>query len=152
MPPPRSAASSQRGSQPSQTTAGRALALPSSISTEELREYFECPICLSPPRPGANIFACAQGHMICQICRPRVKSCPVCRITGTESNHLRLYTIERLFEDKVPSQCKFTELGCDVELLGQLLLQHERQCPFEQIKCDFNDRGCGKSSFYFLQR
>lgn len=41
MPPPRSAASSQRGSQPSQTTAGRALALPSSISTEELREYFE---------------------------------------------------------------------------------------------------------------
>ena len=140
----RSAGSSQRGSLPTVST-GRASILPSSISTEELREYFECPVCLSPPRPGANIFACAQGHMICHSCRPRVNSCPVCRITVTENNHLRLYTIERLFEDKVPSECKFSELGCDVELTGQLLLQHESQCPFEQIKCDFNDRGCGES-------
>ena len=32
------------------------------ISTEEIREYFECPICLLVPRPGTPIFACSQGQ------------------------------------------------------------------------------------------
>ena len=35
-----------------------------SISTEELREYFECPVCLVVPRPGCPIFACPQGKFI----------------------------------------------------------------------------------------
>ena len=33
-----------------------------SISTEEIREYFECPICLLVPRPGTPIYACSQGQ------------------------------------------------------------------------------------------
>ena len=111
-----------------------------SISTEEIREYFECPICLLVPRPGTPIFACSQGHMICNVCRPQIYHCPICRISITERNQQRLYFAERLLEDKVPAQCKFSELGCEVELIGHLLMQHENgKCPFEPVNCDFNE-------------
>ena len=46
-------------------------------------------------------------------------------------------------EDKVPAECKFSEFGCEVELIGHLLMQHENgRCPFEPVNCDFNHRGC----------
>ena len=113
--------------------------LSSSISTEELREYFECPVCYVVPRPATPIFACPQGHMICSLCRPRLNSCPICRISVTEDNHMRLYFAERLLEDKVPAQCKFADFGCKVELVGSLLLRHEHNgCPFEPVSCDFD--------------
>lgn len=116
-----------------------------SISTEEIREYLECPICYHVPRPGAPIFACAQGHMICSQCRPQIETCPICRISITEENQQRLYFAERLLEDKIPAQCKFNHLGCQVELIGHLLAQHENgQCPFEIIQCDFDHRGCSE--------
>ena len=79
--------------------------------------------------------------MICNQCRPRLSTCPICRIPITENNQMRLYFAERLIEDKVPNQCKFADLGCDVELIGQLLLRHEAsECPFEPLNCDF--KGC----------
>lgn len=114
-----------------------------SISTEEIREYLECPVCYHVPRPGAPIFACAQGHMICDQCRPQVDHCPICRISITVENQQRLYFAERLIENKIPAQCKFTHLGCEVELIGHLLMQHENgRCPFEPINCDYDHRGC----------
>ena len=118
-------------------------AIPRSISTEEIREYFECPVCYNVPRPGAPIYACAQGHMICSECRPLVTQCPICRINITEENQQRLYFAERLLEEKVPAPCKFTHLGCQVEDIGHRLMQHENgQCPHEPLKCDYVHRGC----------
>ena len=111
------------------------------ISTEEIREYFECPICLLVPRPGTPIFACPNGHMVCNVCRPQIDKCSICRISITEQNQQRLYFAERLLENKVPAQCKFSELGCEVELIGHLLMQHENgKCPFEPVNCDH--KGC----------
>ena len=56
---------------------------------------------------------------------------------------MRLYFAERLLEDKVPAQCKFHNLGCQVELKGHLLMQHENgRCPYEPVNCDFDHRGC----------
>ena len=49
------------------------------ISTEDLREYFECPICFNVPR-SPPIYACGVGHMICRVCRPKLKNCPTCRM------------------------------------------------------------------------
>ena len=81
--------------------------------------------------------------MVCSVCRPQIRTCPICRISITEANQQRLYFAERLLEDKVPAQCKFSEFGCDVELIGYLLIQHENgKCPFEPLNCDFNHRGC----------
>ena len=53
---------------------------------------------------------------------------------------MRLYFAERLLEDKVPAECKFQDLGCQVELIGHLLMQHENgRCPYEPIRygCHF---------------
>ena len=84
-----------------------------------------------------------EGHMICNVCRPQINQCPICRISITERNQQRLYFAERLLEDKVPAQCKFSDFGCNVELIGHLLVQHENgKCPFEPLKCDFDHRGC----------
>ena len=65
------------------TQIGHLTGVSSSISTEEIREYFECPICLLVPRPGTPIFACSQGHMVCNVCRPQIRLCPICRIAIT---------------------------------------------------------------------
>jgi hypothetical protein len=116
---------------------------PNTISTEELREYFECPVCYIVPRPAAPIFACPQGHMMCNICRPRLTHCPICRVSVTEANQLRLYFAERLIEDKVPVQCQYADHGCQVELVGNLLKRHEDNgCPYEPVNCDYDHRGC----------
>ncbi len=115
-----------------------------SISTEELREYFECPVCYEVPRPSSRIFACSQGHMMCESCRPQLTTCPICRIAITPENQTRLYFAERLLEERVPVQCKFADFGCTVELVGNLMKQHEESgvCPFEPVKCDNKDNGC----------
>ena len=117
--------------------------LSKSISTEELREYFECPVCFVVPRPGSPIFACPQGHMLCNQCRPRIFNCPICRISINDDNQMRLYFAERLLEEKVPAQCKFAQFGCTLELTGPDLFKHEsEECPFEPMSCDYNHRGC----------
>ena len=56
---------------------------------------------------------------------------------------MRLYFAERLIEEKVPVQCKFSALGCRLELTGQDLFRHEaEECPYEPMACDFYHRGC----------
>ena len=37
----------------------------------------------------------------------------------------------------------FLCLGCEVELVGHLLMQHENgRCPYEPVTCDYDHRGC----------
>ena len=114
------------------------------ISTEDLREYFECPICFVVPRKPP-IYACQTGHMICCDCRPRLHSCPTCRLPYPgegEQNH-RLYFAERLLEERVPISCTFAELGCDLELAGAAMKRHEESgCPFEPLPCELKGNGC----------
>merc|ERR1712129_99091 len=35
-----------------------------------------CPVCLDPMGPGARIYQCGAGHLVCQDCRPRIPRCP----------------------------------------------------------------------------
>ena len=39
----------------------------------------ECPVCYERFSRNTNIFQCTQGHFVCQRCRERVETCPVCR-------------------------------------------------------------------------
>jgi len=114
------------------------------ISTEDLREYFECPICFNVPRTPP-IYACPVGHMICCQCRPRLQACPTCRLPYPgqgEQNH-RLYFAERLLEERVPIACSFAEFGCELELIGSEMKAHERQgCPYEPLACQLKEHGC----------
>jgi len=111
------------------------------ISTEDLREYFECPICFNVPR-SPPIYACGVGHMICRVCRPKLKNCPTCRMPypppGTQ-NH-RLYFAEKLLEERIPIACMFAPFGCDVELTGGEIKRHEEACPCQPLPCPL--KGC----------
>ena len=47
---------------------------------EAIREResdLECPVCLQTA--GGEIFSCAEQHLVCSQCRPRVTECPQCR-------------------------------------------------------------------------
>lgn len=111
------------------------------ISTEELREYFECPVCFNVPRKPP-IFACARGHMICASCKPRITICPTCRV-AFDGQPYRLYFAERLLEERVPISCSFAEYGCTVEAPGAAIKSHEEfGCPFEHIACINKENGC----------
>ena len=42
------------------------------------KEYdLECPVCLETA--GGEIYSCAEQHLVCSQCRPRVVECPQCR-------------------------------------------------------------------------
>ena len=68
------------------------------------------------------IWQCDHGHMICSTCRPKVRTCHTCR--GRYSSEQRLYFAERLLE-KVPVACKYSEDGCEMELVPSLMLSAE---------------------------
>ena len=98
------------------------------MALQELKDYFECPVCLSVPR-RPPIWQCDQGHMICSLCRPQVRACPTCR--GRYSSEQRLYFAERLLE-KIPVACKYSEEGCEVELVPSQMSRHEAQLRLER--------------------
>lgn len=111
------------------------------ISTEDLREYFECPVCFLVPRKPP-IYACIRGHMICASCKPRMINCPTCRVS-LDGQPYRLYFAERLLEERVPISCTFADHGCKVESPGAAMKRHEENgCPFEPIPCIQKNNGC----------
>jgi len=76
--------------------------------------------------------------MICGTCRPRVHHCPQCR--ADYKGH-RLYFAERLLE-KVPVPCKYSEEGCQVELVWSRLQKHEDECTYGEVECPNTEWGC----------
>ena len=48
-------------------------------SFELLKEDLECPVCMDVPE-SLPIYQCLQGHIICNVCYPKVDNCPVCRV------------------------------------------------------------------------
>ena len=123
-----------------QTIYGNAMAraVTQTMALDELKDYFECPVCLSVPR-RPPIWQCDKGHMICGTCRPKVVNCPTCR--GRFSQEQRLYFAERLLE-KVPVACKYSEEGCEVELVPGQMARHEAECDHRHVGCVHMDWGC----------
>jgi len=42
-----------------------------------IEELLECPVCRD--RVGREVYQCHRGHIMCQTCRARLLTCPVCR-------------------------------------------------------------------------
>jgi len=103
---------------------------PDLIKTEELKDLLECPVCLRVPR-SSPIFQCARGHVVCSDCRPNVSTCPQCR---DPLGNIRSLVSEKMLE-KLPCVCKFSDNGCQVEMLRNQLPEHERSCTYRLINC-----------------
>ena len=44
---------------------------------KSVEEALECPVCRD--RVGKEVYQCHRGHIMCQTCRARLLTCPVCR-------------------------------------------------------------------------
>lgn len=102
-------------------------------------EFAECPVCLEFPR-DSTIFTCSNGHVVCGICKPKVKTCPTCRDSSIEQNAFA----ERYLQDTLKRtvlSCKYQEHGCDVKDLTPKLKEHESKCIYREVTCPAKTRG-----------
>ena len=123
----------------------------STISTDELKDFLECPVCLRFPR-SAPIFQCERGHIVCSECHPKLVTCPVCRLPLGKTRSLisekvlaryvqfwirlpKSKYVTNYWNCRLPSQCRFNEHGCTVELMKSELEVHEKECLYRLVRC-----------------
>jgi len=100
------------------------------IEASVLKDLLECPVCLRVPR-SSPIYQCARGHVVCSECKPNVSTCPQCRdVLG----NIRSLVSEKVLE-KLPAPCKFSDAGCQIELMKSELPSHEKECQFRSVNC-----------------
>ncbi|XP_023340463.1 E3 ubiquitin-protein ligase DIS1 isoform X2 [Eurytemora carolleeae] len=103
---------------------------PTLIDAETLKDLLECPVCLRVPRE-TPIYQCARGHVVCGECKPKVTTCPQCReVLG----NIRSLVSEKVLE-KLPASCKYSDHGCQIEVMRYLLPAHESQCKYRIVSC-----------------
>ena len=112
-----------------------------------ITSQLECPVCFNIPR-DLPIPCCPSGHIVCRPCKTRVSDCPTCRqpMPANMTNSVVGGLIEQ-----VQHRCKFHDQGCEVRMMLNELMTHEKKCPERTIKCpeilcgsfvklkDFND-------------
>jgi len=108
------------------------------IDKAQLKSLLECPVCLS--LPTSKIFACINGHKICETCFEKL---------GTEAGRGRQCPLSRCCYDKAPRRLRDLEEiidksdlafncsrpGCDIELRREDLGNHEIKCEFREVPC-----------------
>ena len=103
---------------------------------QEIRKELECPVCFDFP-DSSPIFQCAEGHIVCNKCAPKVKDCPVCR----SKTRVRALAIEKILPKIFPG---FPDKS---KLIQQqlVLLIHARRCQLaeqEALKNNGNVNEC----------
>jgi len=109
----------------------KSTASPSSMAMAKVRSQLKCPVCFNIPR-DLPLPSCPSGHFVCRPCKTRVKDCPTCRqpMPANMTNS----AIGALIEH-VEHNCKFSDKGCDVQMMLQDLVTHEKQCPERTFNC-----------------
>ena len=107
------------------------------VNTGSLLTLLECPVCLDHITPP--IKQCVKGHLVCSDCFPRLPHCPTCRSPMSEERNLGMEQVARLL--KFP--CRYHPMGCTESYCLAQKEEHERNCPYLQLKCPFH----GQCSF-----
>ena len=101
--------------------------------SEQVHKLIECCVCYSIPRE-LPISGCASGHVLCQQCRWKVLSCPLCRrrVSGG-FNNVVLGQIAEIAMHK----CIFESFGCSYQTTMTKIQQHESECIYKVVRCPF---------------
>ncbi len=112
-------------------------------SVNLLSELVECPVCMAGPRRAERIYACRNGHVVCNACRRRdelERRCPVCRCEcGMGSRNL---VAERALDEatSVRHPCRNPECQEAVPLWD--LADHEsKRCGHRTVRCPGGEFG-----------
>ena len=77
---------------------------------DDMKQRLECPVCCKISLPP--VMQCRNGHVTCNNCRLKVRSCPMCREVDID--------IRNLFAEKAVSYmtitCEYSHYGCKVEM------------------------------------
>jgi E3 ubiquitin-protein ligase SIAH1 len=111
-------------------TATNSMVEPDFINTVILKNLLECPVCLTIPRK-APIFQCTRGHIVCGECKPNLRTCPQCQIP---MDNIRSLVSEKVLE-QLPTSCKYADHGCQVEMMRDVLVEHEKHCQNRTVNC-----------------
>lgn len=98
-----------------------------------LGESIECSICTG--RMLEHIFACREGHCVCQHCYGKLSAptkCPQCRIFFPPSRNRGL--------ECVVEKCTFKcDHGCGFAAKPEHILKHQRECDRAPVLCPWPD-------------
>jgi len=106
---------------------------------EELVREISCSDC-GQVIQGSSL-QCRKGHLTCRTCR-RENKCRVCQQTFLESPNLGL---ERML-GLISLPCKHGERGCPESVAVLARAEHETNCPFRPVSCQFQQHGCEQVS------
>lgn len=103
---------------------------------EDTKLQLECPVCNKICLPP--IMQCRNGHVTCNTCRDKVRSCPTCREIDIN--------IRNLFAERAVAHmtiaCEFANYGCNHEMPYREREQHQRQCKYRPFRCPYIE--CGR--------
>jgi len=96
-----------------------------------LKEKLECPVCSRISLPP--IMQCRNGHITCNVCRLKVRDCPVCRESDTDIRNL--YAEKSIHFLSIP--CEYKNFGCKEEIQFSEKEMHENNCKFRPFNCPY---------------
>jgi len=99
----------------------------------------ECPVCGETIR-GRNINCCANGHLLCNTCRLRVKICPLCRDPNLAPSALAT-RLANVTLGSIVFKCQFERFGCLISGVPDTLATHEERCNCRVVTCPGAMRG-----------
>jgi uncharacterized Fe-S cluster-containing protein len=66
-----------------------------------VKDLLQCPVCIESIKT-TPIHQCANGHVICKDCIPKLNNCPICRNDSTLSRNLMIEQIIEKFDEIQP--------------------------------------------------
>jgi E3 ubiquitin-protein ligase SIAH1 len=97
---------------------------------DELMESLTCIVCMAAMQD--SIFQCAEGHMVCESCKPRLHNrCPTCRVP---MGNIRNRALERLAA-LMQLPCKYCDNGCKESMAIGTRKTHQESCEFRPFHC-----------------
>ena len=103
------------------------------IRMTKMESQLECPVCFNIPR-DLPVPSCPAGHIVCRPCKERVEDCHTCRqpMPANMTNSVVGALIEQ-----VQHSCKYNDQGCQVKMMLEDLVTHEKQCQEKIIECPY---------------
>ena len=99
---------------------------------EDWADLLECPVCYEYPTPYAPVPSCRLGHIFCNHCKPKLKTCPVCRHDDIDCENVMARTILRWHLYNKEVACKWP---CQTNWPLKSLRLHEDLCQHRKVAC-----------------